>query len=323
VFWQPPYVFATGSDNGLYVIEASDPLAPELVHVEEFDPLHRAAQVQVVGNLLMVTAAEGPRTVLLDVSDPELPQPIPGGDFDIVDGEGVIREAYFATLAGGYVWYAIKNNDGGLLAYDIRDPGNPTYAGHLDTGGNGGYVMVKGDRAFVGESTFAGIYDIGGLPEIDAIATLSLEGDLDTATPIGNVVVLSVDEDAAPGQGSAIVPYALDVDTDPPAVTWSWPPDGRQGMPLGSRIGVTFDEMVDVKSVFEGSVRLYQTGTEPGSTRVDGWVTAQEHIVNFVPREPLQPGTSYTFEIPAGGVADYNGNRIVAGFSLQFTTVGG
>lgn len=323
VFWQAPYVYVAAADNGLYIVDATNPLEPELVRKYDFEPTLRAGQVQVVGNLLVVSAAEGPRTVLLDVSDPVAPQPIAGGDFEIVDGEGATREGYFSNLGAGHVWYAVKNGDGGLLAYDIRDPSNPTYAGHLDSGGNGGYVFIKDDLAFVGESNFAGIYDVADPSAIEQVATLELTGDLDTVTPIGNVAVLAVDDEAEPDQATAIAPYLTEVDTTAPRVTWAVPSDGAEGLPVTSRIGLVFNEMVDVKSAWEGSVRLWETGTDPALTRVDGHVSVQESVVNFSPLEPLKPGTQYTLSVPAGGIVDYNANAVTEDFELTFTTAGG
>jgi hypothetical protein len=283
----------------------------------------RFGQLQVVGNLLITMAAEGPRTVLVDASVPNLLQPLPGGDFSIVDGDGVSREAYFSNIGGGYVYYAIKNNAGGLLVYDIHDPSAPVYAGNLDTGGNGGYVFVKDDLAFVGESDFAGIYDLSGMPDIQPVAQLDLVGDLDTATPVGNVVVLSVDDDGMDGQASAVAPWREAVDAEPPFVTWSVPDDGATDMAITSRVGVTFNEMVDVKSAWAGSVRLYRSDMDPALGRVDGIASVQENVVNFAPDAPLLPGTAYTFEIPAGGIVDYNGNPVAEPFVLEFTTAGG
>ncbi len=319
-FWQGDYVYVGGSDNGLYIVDASDPFNPTLAHQEAFEPTMRVGQVQVVGNLLIATAAEGPRTVLLDVSIPTAPQPIAGGDFTLEDSEGVPREAYFANVGGGLVWYAVKSGGGGLMAYDVRDPNSPTYAGHFDSGGNGGYVFVKDEVAVVGESNFAGIYDVSNLETIQPIAQLELIGDLDTATPIGNVIVLSVDDEATPGEASAIAPYLAAPDTGAPTVTWSVPADGAVGLPPTSRVGVTFSEMVAPKSAWEGSVRLYETDNP--STRVEGKVTVQESVVNFSPVGVLTPGTAYTFEIPAGGIVDYNGNAIAEDFSVTFTTAG-
>jgi hypothetical protein len=82
-----------------------------------------------------------------------------------------------------------------------------------------------------------------------------------------------------------------------------------------------FGEMVDPGSVFEGSVRVYEAGTDPAVTRVDGHLSAQETLVNFWPVEPLRPGTTYVVDVPAGGVADFAGNRTGTGFTSTFSTV--
>lgn len=321
VFWQGDYVYVGGSDNGVYIVDASDPFNPSLVTQYSFEPTLRVGQVQVVGNMLIVTAAEGPRTVLMDLSIPTTPQPIAGGDFTIIDADDVAREAYFANVEGGRTWYAVKSGGGGLVSYDISDPGNPTYAGHFNSGGNGGYIFIKDDFAFVGESNFAGVYDVSDPLAIQQVASLQLEGDLDTATPIGNVVVLSVDDEGNPDEASAVAPYLASPDSDAPRVTWSVPSDGAEGLPVTSRVGVTFSEMVSVKSAWEGSVRLYETDSDP-VVKVDGTLNVQESIVNFSPTDFLRPGTQYTFEIPAGGVTDYNGNPVSDGFSITFTTAG-
>jgi hypothetical protein len=276
--------------------------------------------VQAIGNLLIVTAFEGSRTLLLDISDPAAPQPIAGGDFHSVDGTGTRREAYFTNAANGYVYYARKEDGGGVIVMDIHDPTAPVYAGDVASDGNGGYVFVKGDIAVTGESDFAAIYDISDLSDITEVARLDLVGDLDTAVPIGNVIVLSVDDDANDDQGSAIAPYATEPDAAAPRVTWVWPPDGSTMLPVTSRFGVTFDEMVDVRSAFAGSVRLYASGGDPDLTRVDGWVSAQENIVNFHPRCALAPDTEYVLEIPAGGVVDFNRNAVAEAFTATFRT---
>jgi len=321
--WQAPYVYVGGADNGLYIVDASDPANPEVVNTLAFEPTMRVARVDAIGNLLMASTSEGPRTVLLDISEPTAPQPIAGGDFDVTDSTGLVREAYFSNVGGGYVYYAVKNGDGGLVVYDVHDPSAPVLAGHYGTGGNGSYVFVKDELAFVGESSFASIYDITDLGAITQVAQLNLTGDLDTATPIGNVVVLSVDEDAETDHGSAVVPYAVDVDTTPPRVTWAWPSDGATELPVSSRVGVTWSEMVDPKSVWRGSVRLYSMGADGEPEPVEGRLSVQENVVNFSPVASLAPGTEYTFEIPAGGVADYNGNRIEEPFAITLTTIGG
>lgn len=318
VFWQGRYVYAAGSQNGIYIIDAKDPKDPKYVGKYQFTPVMDAGQVQVIGNLMVVLTAEQARTVLLDVSDPTKPKPRPNGDFFIKDGDGNQREAYFGTTTNGYIYYARKEKGGGVIIYDIRDPSKPTFAGDLSSDGNGGYVYVKNNLAFVGESDIARIYDFSDLNNIKMIQELTLTGDLDTMTPIGNMAVLSVDDKADKGKGTALAPYAMKPDTKAPVVTWSFPKDKAEKLATTSRIGVTFNEFVDPKSVWRSSVRVY-TQEEPHQV-VEGWVNAQESIVNFSPKEPLQPNTTYVFEIPAGGVKDYNGNAIETTFKITFTT---
>jgi hypothetical protein len=322
VFWQVPYVYVAGADNGVYIVDATDPRDPQLVGQIELTPTLRAGQVQAIGDLLIVTAAEGARAVLLDISDPASPQPIPGGDFLAHDESGMTRDAYFTNFVGGYLWFARKDAGGGLMVYDLRDPTVPTFAGAVSSAGNGGYVFVMDEYAFEGEGSFATIYDATDLANIQPVTQLHLVGDLDTLVPIGNVAVLSVDAEAEDDRGSAIAPWQLEPDTRAPRVAWSWPAPGAAGVSLTSRVGLALTEMVDVRSAWAGSVRIYPTGTDPAETRVNGYVSAQETIVNFWPYAPLQPQTEYTVEIPAGGLTDYSGNALAEPYTMTFTTGG-
>ena len=121
-------------------------------------------------------------------------------------------------------------------------------------------------------------------------------------------------------QGSAVAPWTAEPDTTPPRVTWVYPSDGATGLALTSRFGLSFNEMVDPGSAWVGSIRLYRADLSPDEGRVDGYVSAQENIVNFWPAEPLAPNTQYTFEVPAGGIVDFNGNPIAEPFTATFTT---
>ncbi len=319
VFWQVPYVYVGGAQNGVWIVDAADPTAPQLVGQYTFEPVMQVGQVQAVGNLLVVTEAEGARAVLLDISDPENPEPIPGGDF-LIEAEGRAREIYFTNLVGGRLYGANKDGGGGVIVYDVRDPEAPTFAGANISDGNGGYVFVQGHLAFVGESNFATIYDVSDMANITEVTRLNLVGDLDTIVPIGNVAVLSVDDEATPDQGSAVAPFATEPDAVAPTVGWVWPADGATGVRTTGRLGVSFDELIDVRSAHEGSLRLYRAGMDPDATRVPAIVSAQEAIANVHPRCPLEPNTEYTLEVMAGGVVDFNGNALATGTTVTFTT---
>jgi hypothetical protein len=275
--------------------------------------------VQAIGTLLVVTAAEGSRTLLLDISDPVAPQPIAGGDFRVTDGGGTERDAYFTNVAGGYIWYARKEAGGGFIAVDIRDPARPAFAGDRRSDGEGGYVFVQEPYVFVGNSRSADIYQVGDMARPTLLGSLELTGDLDTITPIGNVVVLSVDDEADEDKASAIAPWRTAPDTVAPRVTWSWPPDGAT-IGRRARFGVTTSELVEPRSAWEGSVRLYRTGYDPGLGRVPATIAVQDHIVQLVPQCRLEPDTEYTLELPAGGLHDATGNALAAPWTATFRT---
>lgn len=316
-FWQVPFLYLGAGFNGIYVVDATDPSSPVLASQYTFDPPIRVGQVQAVGNLLIVSATGGARTVLLDISNPTSPRAIPGGDFQAVDAEGTPREAYFSNFSGGIVYYARKDEGGGLVAMDVRDPSAPVYHGGISVPGSGGYVFLQHDRAYVGMGSRAAIFDITDPLAMFEVQELNLEGDLDTFTPLGHIGVLSVDAEAVEDQGSVIVPIALSPDRREPVVNFVWPRDGATDVAVSSRVGVTLDEHIEVRSAFEGSVRVYET--ESGR-RVDGVVSAQEGFINFHPRCALEPSTTYTLELPAGGVTDFSGNAMAEAFFSEFRT---
>ena len=322
VFWQGPYVYVAGADNGVYIVDATDPAKPVLAARYQLSPVLRVGQIHAIGNMLIITAAEGPRAVLLDISDPKAPQPIPGGDFEAKDAGGVPRDAYFTNMHGSHLYFARKEDGGGVIIYDIADPSAPLWAGEVTSNGNGGYVFVHEDYAYVGESGFAAIYDVSDLTKITEVARMDLVGDLDTVTPIGNLAILSVDDKAELDKATAIAPSRTAPDDNPPVALWSWPSDGAANIAVSSRFGISMNEMVDVKSAFDGSVRLYETDVAPALGRVDGVFSVQENIVNFWPEAPLKSGTSYTLELPAGGLLDYSGNALAVPFKATFTTAG-
>ena len=319
VFWQHPYLYVAAADNGIYVVDTSDLAAPEVVTIYPIEPALRAGGVFVMGTLMMVSSAEGTESVLLDVSDPVSPQPIGGGRFASVDADGSAWEAYHANIGGNYALFARKEGGGGLMVMDISDPARPTYAGDYAPGdGNGGYVFYDEGYAFVGLSSYGAVYDMRDLSNIVEVGRVDLAGDLDTVTPYGNVAILSVDDEPEDGIATSIVPWATDPDTTPPEVLRVVPADGATGVATTARVGLAFSEFIDPGTAFAGSVRLY----DDAGNAIDGWASAQETIVSYIPRAPLSPGTTYTLEVLAGGIADINNNAVSETFTATFTTAG-
>jgi len=318
VFWQYPWLYVAAADNGILVVDATDPYAPEHVGTYAFDTDMRAGGVFVLGSLMLVGGAEQSSAALLDVSDPTSPQLYPGGLFHAEDATGTALEAYHANIAGDHALFARKEGGGGVMVADISDPTNPTYAGDIHTeDGNGGYVFYDEGFLFLGESHQARVIDAtAGFDQMEILGTGDLAGDLDTMTPYGNVAVLSVDEDAEDDVASVVMPWSTEPDTTGPSVLRTVPADGDEGVSLSARIGVNFDEFIDPASVQPGTVRLFDAGGTP----VMGWGSGQEGIASYAPQEALSPDTAYTFVVAADGITDLNGNPVEDDLEITFHT---
>ncbi len=326
VFWQAPYVYVGAADNGVFVVDASDPTAPELLHQFRPDPVFRVGGVHAIGTLLVVFGTEGSRHQLFDISVPERPRPIPGGSWvtafadETLGGRTLPMPAYFSHVSGRYSYHARHVLGGGLIVFDLADPSAPRFAGHYrstEDGANGGYVYIKDERAFVGLSGHAQILDVTDPGAIELVATLRMQGDFDFLVPIGNVAVGSVDDDAEPDRASAVFPVDLAPDTEGPRVTRVEPPDGAEGVALSARIGFTFSEFVELHSVRGEALQVRDV--ERGEL-VRGHVSGQEGVVNFAPAVPLRPDTEYEVVLPAGGVTDVSGNGRAEAFRSTFRT---
>lgn len=317
--WQHPTLYIAAADNGLYVVDTTDPTAPTVVRQVQLDPPIRAGGVFALGNRLLLTSAEQEEAVVFDISDPHDPRPFLGGRFTTADASGEAREHYHANLSGHTALFARKERGGGVMMFDLTDPTIPTLLGEAHTpDGGGGYVFADEGRLFLGNSSFGVVWDATDPAAPVELGRMAIEGDNDTLTPYGNVALLAADGKANDGESTAVVPWTTEPDTTGPTVIAVDPADGAEQVPLTARVGLGFDEIVDPATVFAGAVRL---STESGRP-VPGWVSAQEGTVAYVPREPLEPGTTYVVEVLPGGVGDIDLNRVEEAFESRFTTAG-
>ncbi len=326
VFWQAPYLYLGASNNGVYIVDASDPLEPRLVAQFTTVPQFRVGQVVVVGTLLFAFSSEGAIAGVYDVSEPAAPRAIPGGTWRITDGtmdrfgRPSAIPAYFGHVNGWRTYHPLIALAGGLAIFDLRTPRSPQLLGAYAVydGADGGYVFLHEGVAFLGLSSYGVSLDVSDPSAPALLSRFELTGDLDTVTPFGNVAVVSVDDDATPGQASAVVPFARDVDSTPPEVNMVVPDDGATDVAITARVGMTFTEFVEMSSVWRGSVIVREV--ESGRA-IEGHLSGQEGVVSFWPTSPLAPSTTYEVLVPAGGVTDLNGNAIAAAHRSTFTTV--
>lgn len=312
--WVGDRLYVAAGLLGIITVDVSDPLQPVIVATEA-EVGHVVGTFHVIGNIGLSSSAGIARFITYDIGDPD--------DWTVLSDQQVgsiedpLENFYFSNVGGEYMLFARKDNGGGPIVYDLRDPAAPSRVGEYHSeDGDGGYVFRHGDLLFQGESNFGAIYDFSDPTAITELGRMQLEGDLDTVTPIGNVAVVSVDEKGEPLQATGIFPWATQPDADPPAVKLSNPADGDTWAPVTGNIGISLDELLEPRSVHAGSFRVW----DQDGNAVPGRFYVMEAVANFVPDEPLAADTTYWVEVPAGGIADSSGNPTDQAFRFAFST---
>ena len=136
--------------------------------------------------------------------------------------------------------------------------------------------------------------------------------DEDFAVALGNLVVLGDDK----YNGSFIFPHQAEPDTAGPAVNMVVPINGAVGRSRRSRIGLTFTDQIDLRTVHAASLIVRPLDGTP----ISGQYSLQTGIVNFSPDVPLEPNTVYEVVVPSGGITDVSGNTTIREFRTTFTT---
>ncbi len=130
------YSYWDGTDDGMLVIDVSDPANPsEVAHINIF---RSAINIFIAGNYAYV--ADGGLTIF-DITDPTVPVEI-----STFDTPGSAQDVY---VAGKYAY--IADNTSGLCIVDIGHPNLPQMVGSLDTPGVANSIQVAGNYAYIAD----------------------------------------------------------------------------------------------------------------------------------------------------------------------------
>lgn len=318
---QFPYVFVGGSSNGLYVVDVSDPKAPKLVdRGGKPNPIpttqlggFRVGPVFAIGNLLVITSMDEPGYATLDVGDPKEPR--------VLRTRRVGIPVSYSTMVNGNRIYG-AGGDNKIHVHDITNPAAWVDLGASPVGGadKGGYVQLQDGFAHAGMGTNYAKFDLRDPAAFTLVgkATAGIPGtDEDFANVMGNLVFVGDDH----GHGTSIVPHQAAPDTTPPAVNMVVPRNGAKGQPPTTRVGLTFTDGIDVRTVVVGTTLVVrEAGT---TTSLPGKLSYQTGILNFTPDAPLALDKTYEIVVPEGGIADLAGNKTAKAFVAAFSTGAG
>ncbi|MDZ7923614.1 MAG: Ig-like domain-containing protein [Marinagarivorans sp.] len=132
--------------------------------------------------------------------------------------------------------------------------------------------------------------------------------------PIGNVLFISDDEH---DRGGFMAVHDKNKDTKPPRVMYANPENGSSNHSTLSRLGVSFSDQIDLRSVNTTTFSLREM---PSGTVINGYFGINHTIVHFAPIGTLKPNTNYELHLPAGGITDLVGNGLDKAYVFKFST---
>ncbi len=317
VAWQGNYLYAGATVHGLYVLDVSNPAAPQHIKTVSQASLGgvSAGPLFALGNLLVVTTpkdAAGIATV--DITDPANPLLL-----DSVTGGG---NSYIGGFYNGFATLITP-----LRVYDVTtDPRNIQLLGSSAVPASE-YVSFADQFLFLGglRGGTEGIYKYS----ITNPASPTLIGryvgrnpawDDQFSCPIGNLLAVA-DDQLVNNQyvGAVLVAHSQNPDTAPPQVLKVFPAPGAQNQTPGTRVALSLSEWPEFATVNASSFIVRPLGGQPLTGRWSCTYT----LLNFAPAEPLLPNTTYEVVLPAGGLRDLAGNAVTSQFVSTFQTASG
>jgi hypothetical protein len=320
VSWQGQYIYVGATNNGIKVVDATDPanlkLAAE-VATSSFGGVS-AGPVDVIGNVLVVmTPKESSGIATLDVSDPTKPTRLASLTTTTKSYITQFHRHYAVMLGPIRVWDVLTNPKNiGSGSSPIATMNNE-YAE---------YSAFSDDFLFIGHAR----QEIGNLPGASKITFSDpksmkvvnrIYGRLDTTynddqfpLPMGNLLVMT--DDQSPYRGWTIGVHQTAPDTTAPIVDTVIPGNAATAVSTKSRVGVTFSDNIDLATVNQASFIVRPMGGQA----LPGRYGVRMGVVNFDPEQDLQPGTTYEVVLPKGGIADYVGNTLTTEWKSTFTT---
>lgn len=323
LWWQAPYVYVASANDGVYIVDASDPAnavianrglgRPNPVPTGELGGF-RVGPIFTMGNHMVLTSMDNTDGFAsLDISDPLNPK--------VLDTVGS-NPNYYATCFDGKNLHASARGGGAkMYSYDLSDRTQ---------------FVVEDNRLVIDEQLYCGTQDhyvfqgaqfkvhkvdvSNPLNHVEVgqgslFATTDPEyshSDHGQVAPMGNLLFIGNDH----GSGSGFIVHQTAPDTTPPAVKQTSPANGAKHQALTSRVGVGLTDSIRPESV-NGATFIVRPVN--GNT-LQGTYSVQLGIINFHPAQPLSAGTSYEILLPAGGIRDYAGNAIASDYRAVFHT---
>jgi len=315
--WSYPYVYVGTTDQGLYIVDATNPMTPSIAsHLTQANAGgFKIGPTYAAGNFVVVTGFDDVPTKisLINVSDPKDPQTVKTVSYPTT--------VYSSVVIGDKLIGTGKEGNYAFMNWTTK--GVFTTLSHPVFGKDkGGYCTFQDDYAFCGQSS-EGYRKINlknpADPKVegtgDVVDAPGDHADTDFATVMGNLIYLGNDH----GTGAAFFPHQKAPDTTPPKVLNVFPSDGEVKQPLTTHVTIFFSDDIHISSMNATNLIIRKSN---GTVVPGSFSRSSFNAVSFGPTQALDANTTYEVVVVPGGVTDLVGNKIVEQKIVRFSTGG-
>ena len=308
--------FYAGWDHGIWDMRSN-----QKIGTFDFGAQKGVASTLVlrIGNLWFYAGGDGGGGLsVFDVGDPAQPRlldVLPGRFNQYTDAYQVWRN-HIVLLSGDET----NEGDNNLVAVDFSNPSDLRFAfgfkNSVITGAR--YAFFQDQHAFAAVNGRGVKVDMESGRVVQEFAPPAGAGNGSfndfQSIPLGHLVMFSGSQ--TDGDSSYFFAHQDGLDRRPPTVGYHLPRHGATSQPPGTVVALVINETLDDTTVNASTIQLAPLGGAPVAADV---VSSQHNVINFVPRQPLRPGTTYELRLVGGGIHDVAGNPIAA-HSFRFST---
>jgi len=307
--WQGRYLYVSGGNQGIYIVDAADPENPELLEQvpTSLTGGFRVGPLFALGDYLVISNMDqGGAFAILDISIPDEPA--------LLARLGNLPRMY-AIVVGGHDRIYTAGRDGNFLTHSFSDPTSITLIKDALIGEDQLYAAAQDHFVFLGRQNNVIKLDVTDEQNPTEVGQGDLgreHPDHGQVTPMGNLIFIGNDH----GSGSAFFCHQRGRDTAPPAIQTTFPKDGSVGVVPTARVSLLFSDYIDTDSVSQQNISIRPVGGEP----LEGIFSYAFNTLSFGPSEALAADTTYEVVLAAGGVSDVMGNALADEVVIRFST---
>jgi Bacterial Ig-like domain/LVIVD repeat len=307
--WQGKYLYVSGGNLGIFVIDAGDPTQPRLLTQVATGTTggFRVGPLFALGDYLVISNMDqGGSYAVLDIRTPDRPA--------LLSRIGNQPRMY-AIVVGANDRIYTAGRDGNFLNHSFSDPTKITLVKNALIGEDQLYAATQDHFVYLGRQNNVVKVDMTDEqnPQVVGQGTLGRDHpDHGQVTPLGNLIFIGNDH----GTGSAFFCHQRGRDTIPLEVQSTYPKADSTGVSPSSRISMLFSDFVDMDKVTEENIVVREVGGDP----MDGIFSYAFNTLSFGPNEPFATDTTYEVVLKAGGLSDVMGNALTEEVVLRFST---